>query len=250
MLTLGEELLLTALDADKGVIWRSKVMQYGLNAAGLADLLALGLITLRRDDGAFGVTPVEDADPTVIDDPLLAAVWKHVLGLREGDDHPDHCVRNWFEPSLHAYLKSLRARGVIDWEKPVEPKVRYGRFCLLDPAPAAAARARIDRVRTGDADADARDQDLAGIVYGIGLARIVYRGLHGRSRRTALAAATERQRFAVILPRVLPAIPEQQFTFDSSRDLKMAIALERAVAFDLHQSGMDGGGHHGGGGHH
>lgn len=242
MLTLGEQLVLLALDADKGTLRGAQALQYGLNAAGLAELLERGLITLRRPDGGFGVTPVEGAEAaaSALDDRLLKAVWKQLQYTSEGRRHPDLCVRTWHEPSLHAHLDALRKRGAVGWDKAKQPKARYGRFRLLDPEAAASARARVDRVRTGD-EPDARDQHLAGIAAALGYGKVLYPGVRGRSKRAALAAAVEKQRFAVIIRRAVPAPADQEFTFDSSRDSQMALNLVRAVTFDGHHAGFDGG---------
>ena len=215
MLTLGEQLILVALDADKGAIRGSGALQYGLNAAALAELLGRGLVTLRRPDGSFGVTPVEGAAGQELEGPLLTAVWKQLQSTPEGQRHPDMCVRTWHEPGLHAYLKVLRSGGVIDWERPKDSKARYGRFRLLDSEAAAAARARVDRVRTG-AEPDDQDRDLAGIAGVLGFGAVLYSGLHGRSKRAALSSAIEKQRFVLILARALPQAPGEGFTFDNT----------------------------------
>jgi hypothetical protein len=248
MLTLGEQLILLALDARKGVIRRSAALQFGLNAAGLAELLNAGRISLRRPDGGFGVTLIAEAAEAPLDDRILDAVLDQVRTLPTGDRHPERCIQKWGQPSLRFYLDTLRHGGILDWDKPKHPPARYGRFRLLDPAAAAEARTRVDRVRTG-VEPDARDGDLAGIVHGIGLDAVVYSGFRGRSKRAALASATEKQRFTLLLTRAMPRLADQKFVFDSSRDLAMARDLVRAVTFDAHHSGWDSGGGHGGGGH-
>ncbi|GAA1968957.1 GOLPH3/VPS74 family protein [Catenulispora subtropica] len=262
MLTLGEQLILIALDPRKGTIRGSQVLRYGLGAATLAELLNSGLITLRRPDGRWGVTAVAGVEETESPHEVLADTWSRVKAWPEDrESHPDGWVRNGAGPSLDSYLEALRSRGVIDWDEPKEakePKARHGRFRLLDPAAAAAARARVDRVvRSGAApDApDARDRDLAGIAGMLGYGKVLYPGLLGRPKRTALARAIEKQRFAAMLARALPSVPELKFTFNSSRDLAMARAMVAAVNFDSHHSGggHDGGmagGHGGHGGHH
>jgi len=225
VLTLGEELILVALDIDKGVIRGQQAIQFGLNAAGLADLLARELITLRQPNGSARVALVAEGEGHDVDHPLLEAVRKQVRSMREGDRHPDRCVRNWVEPSLHVYLKGLRERGVVDWDKPTQPKVRYGRVRLLDTEAAAAARARVDRVTAG-AEPSVRDLDLAGIVHGLGLDKAVYGGIRGRLKRAALASAVDRQRFAVILTRALPVTPGVNFTTNVPSDLAEAWAMD------------------------
>ena len=136
---------------------------------------------------------------------------------------------------MHAYLDRLRERGVVDWDKPTQPRTRYGRFRLLDPAAAAAVRDRLDRV-VKDGTADERDLALASIVYGTGLDAVVYGGLRGRSKRRGLEAAVSKQRFAVLVGRALPPRgPGLKLTFDSSGDLKMARDMIRAVDFDSRQ---------------
>jgi len=44
----------------------------------------------------------------------------------------------------------------------------------------------------------------------------------------SLTTALAKQRFSVMLGRVVPEIPGQKFTFDSSNDLKMATDMVRA----------------------
>lgn len=241
MLTQGEQLVLLALDAKPGVIRSSKILRYGLNAAALSELLHRELITLRQPDGSWGVTPVGEAEP-IQEDPVLEAVWKTVERStgKGGRPHPDACVSHWLDPTLHFYLQALKERGAICWDKPLNRQERYGRFHLLDAEAAAEAVAAVDRVRTETAPSP-RDRDLAAIAAGLGLGAVIYPGIRGRKKRGALAAAVQKQRFAMILGRVLPKIPELKFTFDSSRDLAMAKDLMRAVAVDVHHST---GGHH------
>ncbi|MFD0638736.1 GOLPH3/VPS74 family protein [Catenulispora yoronensis] len=224
MLTQGEQLILIALDADKGVIRNSRILQYGLNAAVLSELLRQGLITLRQLDGRWGVTPVLNGEPPT-GNPVLEAVWRRVERVTEEGErpHPALCVKQWLDPTMHFYLKALKERGTIDWEKPKQPAARYGRFELLDPEAAAAARARVDRVRTG-AKADPPDRDLAAIAACLGLGDVLYPGLRGRKKRAALTAAVDSERFARILARALPREQGLKLAFESSRDLDMAQA--------------------------
>ena len=226
MLTLGEELLLVALDADKGVIRRSAAMQFALNAAGMAELAAAGRLQLRRADGSPGVTITAGGDEHTGEQPLLDEVLLQARQTREGQRHPERCLRNWVAPSLFAYLKSLRDQEILTWDKP-KNRALYGQLRLLDADAAAAARARIERVATGAGPSE-RDVDLAGIVHGIGLDEDLYKGLRNKAKRARLSTALERHRFAVMLPRLLPEIPGQKFTFDSSNDMKMAKDMIRS----------------------
>lgn len=220
MLTLGEELLLVALDAEKGVVRASALMQIGLNAAGLAESVAAGWLRLRQADGSPGVTIVGDGDGPGSEQPLLTEVLFQARQTQKGDRHPERCLKNWVSPSLFAYLKSLREREVLTWDRPAR-RALYGRFHLLDADAATSARARVERVATG-ASPDERDMDLAAIVHGIGLDQVLHKGRRNRKKREALATALAKQRFSVMLGRVIPEIPGQKFTFDSTNDLKMA----------------------------
>lgn len=127
---------------------------------------------------------------------------------------------DWISPSLHACLVSLRNHGVLDWDKPKDSRARYGRFRLLDAEAAASARARIGTVATG-AKPTERDLDFAGIVHGLGLDQSLYKGFRNRSTRGALATALAKQRFAVLVARVLPEAPDLSFTFESGGDTQM-----------------------------
>ncbi|WP_194895097.1 GOLPH3/VPS74 family protein [Catenulispora pinisilvae] len=227
MLTLGEELLLVALDADKGVLRGSAAIQVGLNAAGIAELLAQGRLQLRQADGSPGVTVVERGTSDFDEEPLLEQVLLEVRQTQKGDRHPERCLKNWRSPSLFAYLKSLRGREVLTWDRPQNRAALYGRFHLLDTDAAASARARVERVATG-ADPSERDVSLAAIVQGLGLDEVLYKGRRNRPKRAALATVLARNRFAVMVGRVLPEIPGQKFTFDSKNDMKMAIEMVQA----------------------
>lgn len=226
MLTLGEELLLVALDAEKGVVRGSALIQIGLNAAGLAESVSAGWLHLRQPDGSPGVTVARDDDGRSSDQPLLDEVLFQARQAQKGDRHPERCLKNWVSPSLFAYLKSLREREVLMWDRP-QRSALYGRFHLLDADAAASARARIERVAVGAGPSE-RDVDLAAIVHGIGLDKVLYKGWRNRSKREALKTVLAKQRYAVMLGRVVPEIPGQKFTFDSSNDLKMAIDMARA----------------------
>jgi|GEM_PF-6550030 len=226
MLTLGEELLLVALDAEKGVVRGSAVIQIGLNAAGLAELVSAGWLQLRQADGSPGVTVATDVDVRSSEQPLLEEVLFQARQTQKGDRHPERCLKNWVSPSLFAYLKSLREREILTWDRPQRAAL-YGRFHLLDAEAAASARARVERVATGVGPSE-RDVDLAAIVHGIGLDKIFYKGRRNRSKRETLTTALAKQRFSVMLGRVVPEIPGQKFTFDSSNDLKMATDMVRA----------------------
>ena len=225
MLTLGEELLLVALDAEKGVVRGSPVMQIGLNAAGLAELVSAGWLQLRQADGTPGVTVAREDDARSSEQPLLDKVLFQAQQTQKGDRHPERCLKNWVSPSLFAYLKSLREREVLTWDRPQRGAL-YGRVHLLDADAAASARARVERVATGAGPSE-RDVDLAAIVHGIGLDKVIYKGRRNRSKRETLTTALAKQRFSVMLGRVLPETPGQKFTFDSSNDLKMATDMAR-----------------------
>jgi hypothetical protein len=241
---MGEDLILLTLEPGKGVIRGSVVLPYGLNAAGLADLVALGHVVVTRPDGSLGITPTGDGTGSV-DEPPLDQLLTTIRAAAPAELHPVRCIREWHEPSMHAYLDRLRKRGIVDWDKPKQPKARYGRFRLLDVAAAAAVRDRLDQV-VKDTATDERDLALASIVYGTGLYAVVYGGLRGHSKRRGLEAAVSNQRFAVLVRRALPPRgPDQKFTFDSSGDLKMARDMIRAVEFDARQSGYDSGGNYG-----
>ena len=229
VLTLGEELLLVALDPDKGLLAGSAAMQVGLNAAALAELAEAGCVRLRLPNGAPGVTVVAGAEASIAGRPLLTEALEQARSMREGDRHPERAVKNWVAPSLLACLSSLRDHQILAWDRPTNGAGIHGRFRLLDTEAAASARARVERVAIGAGPSE-RDLNFAGIVHGLGLdASHLYKGRRDRKKRAALAAAVERQRFSVLLSRVLPQpSPGQKFTFDSSRDLRMAVEMGNA----------------------
>jgi len=193
--------------------------------------VAAGWLRQRRADGSPGVTVIEDGDKDLTEQPLLAEVLGQARQTQDGNRHPERCLRSWDSPSLFGYLTSLRARGVLTWDRPKGGAV-YGRFHLLDADAAAAALAGVERVATG-AGPSTRDVDLAGIVHGIGLDKVLYKGRRDKPKLRALAAALEQHPFAVMTARVLSEIPGQKFTFDSRNDLRMARDMGSAQRWDL-----------------
>lgn len=228
MLLLGEELLLVAFDEDKGVLRGTQTLKVGLNAAGLAELAASGWLLLRKPGGGPGLTVLEGGDPEVARHRLMAEMLRQIQELRPSERHPETYLKNRRLFSLYSHLETMRKNGIIAWDKPKNRAAVYGRFHILDTEAAAAARARIERVAAGAAPSE-RDLDLAGILHGLGLDKVLYKGWRNRSKRGALAAAVAGQRFATLVAKVAPEILGQKFTFDSRNDLKMARDMFRTA---------------------
>lgn len=250
MLTLGEQLILLALDTRKGTLRNSWMLRFGLNATALAELEDRGLITVWQPDGAAAVTPVPGAEgPT--GDPVLEKLWDRVVQATEGDlrPHPDECIRSWLDPSLDFYVRTLKERGVIDWDKPLHTDARYGRLRLQDPEATAPARAAVERVRTS-AQPDQRDQDLAAIASWLGLAAVVYPRLRDRGKRTELAEAVATQRFVQLLDRVLPEATAARGHAPGSPDVFPDGLPTSDPSSPGHHGGHHSGSDGGGGGHH
>ena len=156
MLSLAEELLLLALDDEKGTIPGSaqQALAYGLPAAGLVDLLLAGRLVM----GEKKRVTVAEATPTGDDilDEMLAQIERSKRAKGIGD---------WVKGFGNGGIKKLRERLENRLVESGVLRVEEGRFLRLfhwhhyptvDGAPEAKAREKLRRVLIGGDDPDAR----------------------------------------------------------------------------------------------
>jgi len=156
MLSLAEELLLLALDDEKGTIPGSaqQALAYGLPAAGLVDLLLAGRLVM----GEKKRVTVAEATPTGDDilDEMLAQIERSKRAKGIGD---------WVKGFGNGGIKKLRERLENRLVESGVLRVEEGRFLRLfhwhhyptvDGAPEAKAREKLRRVLLEGNDPDAR----------------------------------------------------------------------------------------------
>jgi len=172
-LTLSEQLLLLALQDEKGtVISRaSMALDFGLTGALLMELALRDRIAVR--DGKLGIMV---SDPT--GDPLLDEVLNNIVG-RDGKPRP---LRYWL-PRLARKIKRLRHRvadrlvasGILRCEHRrilgIFPSVRYP---TVNPLPELETRERLKSAILMDAEPGKDTIVLAGLLKACNLVQEVF----------------------------------------------------------------------------
>jgi Golgi phosphoprotein 3 len=177
MHTLAEDLLLLALDDDKGTVsWsRSTALPYGLGGALLMDLALNGRVNSREkkivlvDSSPTGDEVLDAALETIrtSTQPRDAKHWVKRLGDRRG--LRDHLARR------------LVARGILrEQDRAFLWVFRDHRFPTDDPSPEAALRGRIRDATLGATEPDTRTLLLLSLVNACNLAG----SLFSREERT------------------------------------------------------------------
>ncbi len=179
--SLGEDLVLVAIDPATGVLHGRGNVQYGLMGAELVMLANAGLVEVA--DGRIAeVTPGRATG-----DPDLDAALGRIALARK----PPR-LRRWVgSPRANitrAYLARLAAGGAIGQR---EGSVLRPRWPVRDVARAASVRARLDAVALGAGDVDAAEAAFAGIANAIGLGWALYRGADNRPARKRLREITK-----------------------------------------------------------
>lgn len=230
-MTLGEDLLLLAVNRRNGMIQRVERMAPALRALELIELGLAGRITVEQ-----GLIEVRDASPVghrLVDNALRSL---------SGDAKPTK-VETWLrgKESDHGrpgpYIALLGPQQVIRVEYGGQGLARTTRITVRDQERYARARARIDLVAHGDASATAGDHALAGIVHACGLGRHLYRGPHRFVARRRLA------RFA-IAEEVTQSMRAAVAAADAEVAQAVAEALRLEYRLDTYNFYTYGGGHH------
>ncbi|HET9897336.1 MAG TPA: GPP34 family phosphoprotein [Streptosporangiaceae bacterium] len=166
MESLGEDLLLVALDPASGVLHGRGKLPYGLMGAELVMLVSAGLVSVA-DGRVVEVAPGRATGDLDLD----AALGR--IALRP--EPPG--VRNWVASPraniTRSYLARLVAAGAIGER---EGSILRPRWPVHDLARAGSVRARLDAVALGTGDADAAQVTFAGLADAIGLGWTYYQG--------------------------------------------------------------------------
>jgi golgi phosphoprotein 3 len=164
-LLLAEELLLIALDDEKGTTSSCVSLDPGLAGALLLDLLAEAALVEAGDTLDAGAS----ADPS---HPLLA----DALTAIRAEDEPKK-PKHWIDrlpkavkPIKGRVADGLVARGVLDEQRHktlgLFPSTRYPE---ADPAPERELRDRLDAVLLHGTEPDAHTAQLVALVHALGL---------------------------------------------------------------------------------
>lgn len=166
MQTLAEDLLLLALDDDKGTVsWqRTTALPYGLGGALLVDLALQGRVTMVDDR-------ISLSDPAPTGEAVLDAALVTIRSAKK-----EHDAKYWVKhlgdrSGLKEELaRRLVARGILREQEHAFLWVFHDpRFPASDPRPEAALRERIRDVVLNGAEPDERTLLLLSLVNACGL---------------------------------------------------------------------------------
>lgn len=179
-------MLLLALDAGWGTLWRTFVISYALMGAEMVQLAASGRIDIVDDQTVVkSLAPTGDAEL----DAALASIGELASPARPGE---------WVAQPLPGivlrYLERLRGAGVIcketrfqiPWRDLLGPGFGTKRWRICDAARLAEARERLDLIACSPGAVDLSQAAYAALACASGLDRLLYRGRGRRAQRDRL----------------------------------------------------------------
>ena len=195
METLGEDLLLLAIDPGNGALRHRGRLRFGLMGAELAALAAAGRIDISNGrivvtDGTGVATGDEDLDAA------LAA-----LATARRPPRPSNWVSHARRNITERYLERLAAAGSVQRQK----GALVTRWPIVDGSRPSAARAKVDAVALGAGQFDAAEAALAGLISAIGLSSQLYPGWANRAVRRRLREIASQQWAAEAVRRAIAA---------------------------------------------
>jgi hypothetical protein len=200
MRTLAEDLLLLALDDEKGTVsWEhATALPYGLGGALLMDLVSAERVAL-----VDGKVALVDESP-MADDVLDAA-------LRSlADDHRLRDARHWVEKlgrkrGLKQQLaRRLVERGILRESEHTLLRVFHDtRFPASDPGPEAALGGRLRDVVMGGAEADDRTLVLLSLLHACDLAGGLFPSAERKQAKRRVAALVQGEQLGKTVSRAV-----------------------------------------------
>jgi hypothetical protein len=177
--TLGDDLVLLAIEPDRGTIAARNRLPYGLRGSELVRLAASGRVGITSDR-----IVVLDARPT--GDDRLDAALASLAGARR-PPKPKAWVGHPGSQIVDAYLARLAAAGVIREDRRMLlgfiPALRWQ---IADAARAADTRARLDAIVYAGGPVDTAQAAFAGLASASGLGPVLYPGMAHRHLRKRL----------------------------------------------------------------
>ena len=195
-LALPDELLLLALDDERGTRAHATELEPGLAGAVLLDLALRerldvdGKVLRVLDPSPTGDAVLDAALATIAGEPKERPAKHWVSKLQKG-------VREQVSERLVAAGTLRRDEKKVLWVFPIT------RLPAADPAPEAAVRARLDGAVLIGTTPDERTAALAALVHATNLGRTVFPGAEHRAVKKRLAELAEGQWAAEAVRRVV-----------------------------------------------
>jgi hypothetical protein len=169
--TLGDDLMLLAIDPKRGRIRNDYLVKYGLIGAELIRLVASGLVVIR--DGRLIV-----ADPVATPgDAQLDAALASIASARR-PPKPKSFASRPRRGIVTGYLDKLATAGKI--QRSARGRARWS---VVDQDGLARARARLDAIAAGTGQVDLEQAAYGGLVHAVQLDRPLYPGWSNRAVR-------------------------------------------------------------------
>jgi hypothetical protein len=203
MQTLAEDLLLLALDNDKGTVsWaRSSALHYGLGGALLMDLALNGRIDLREEK-------IVIVDPSPTSDAFLDTALDTIRASQRLRD-----ARHWVgqlggRAELQEQLaRRLVQRGIVREQEHEFLRVFHGnRFPTSDFGPEAMLRDQLRDAALGIAEPDIRTRMLLSLVNACDLADGLFSREERPQGRRRIKALVEGEQFGVAVGKTIAAV--------------------------------------------
>jgi hypothetical protein len=172
---LSSDLLLLAIDPRSGRIRAHGLLAFGLMAAELIELAALGRVRVEDDR----IVLTDSPEPATGDDDLDAALAS--IGSTRRPPKPATWVGRPRRHIIDSYLARMSAAGIVGRS----PGIR-ARWQILDLAGAATTRSRLDTIASGSGPVNSSQAALGGLCHAIELDRVLYPGLGNRQLRKRL----------------------------------------------------------------
>lgn len=185
MEALGEDILLLAIKPDGRV--GSTTLRYALAGSELVRLAARRRVDVVKDR-------IIVLDPRPTGDPELDLA----LGSIVAKSRPPR-AKAWVQAVrrgiVEAYQGRLEVRGIIraDRRRGFLGLGTITRWSVVDTARVADVRYRLDTIAYGAGPVDSAQAALAGLVYAVGLHKVLYPGRDGKAAQERLKAVAKRK---------------------------------------------------------
>ena len=177
--TLGEDLVLLAIEPDRGTVAARNRLPYGLRGSELVRLAASGRVGITSNR-----IVVLDDSPTG-DERLDAALAN--LARSRRPPQPKAWVGHPGSGICDAYLARLAATGAIrEDRRMLLGFIPARRWRIADPARAADTRARLDAIVHATGPVNTAQAAFAGLASASGLGPVLYPGMANRHLRKRL----------------------------------------------------------------
>ena len=192
-LRLHEEMLLLALDDEKGSI-RATNFKYGICAGLLAELVLEGRVTLER-----GAKPSRDRilpdNPKLLSDPLLDEVLRRIHGSKKTRSPKDWVGKLSQMGGLRKRVgTSLARRGIVrERNARILFLFPWTYYPQLDPAPKRRLVERIRAAVEGDGELDDRTAIAVAVASATGILKPVLGRQVLKQRKERIERITEEQ---------------------------------------------------------